>query len=91
MSRTNGYSSNAWNEHFNCKVLDAHVVDGFAYEGPEQEPVGLICEIDEISTEALQKASQNLFHIPYTDFEGKQHDSIKKLQLLQDVVMSCLS
>ena len=38
-----------------AKVLHAHVVDGFAYEGPEQEPVGLICEIDETSTEALQK------------------------------------
>ena len=42
----------------------------------EQEPV-TICEIDEISTEALQKRLKNLFHIPYTDFEGKQHDSIK--------------
>ena len=38
-----------------AKSLHAHVIDGFAYEGPEQEPVGLICEIDETSTEALQK------------------------------------
>ncbi len=54
MSRTNGFSSNTWNEYFNCKALNATVVDDFAYGGPEQEPVGLICEIDETSTEALQ-------------------------------------
>ncbi|WP_411469728.1 Nif3-like dinuclear metal center hexameric protein [Bacillus thuringiensis] len=65
-----------------AKSLHAHVIDGFAYEGPEQEPVGLICEIDETSTEALQKRLKNLFHIPYTDFEGKQHDSIKKIAII---------
>ena len=41
-----------------AKSLHAHVIDGFAYEGPEQEPVGLICEIDETSTEALQSVSK---------------------------------
>ncbi len=40
------------------KALNATVVDDFAYGGPEQEPVGLICEIDETSTEALQKTSK---------------------------------
>ena len=53
----------------------------------EQEPVGLICEIDETSTEALQKHLKQLFQIPYTDFEGKRHDSIKKSQLSLDVAM----
>ena len=60
-----------------AKALNATVVDDFAYGGPEQEPVGLICEIDETSTEALQKHLKQLFQIPYTDFEGKRHDSIK--------------
>ena len=62
MSRANGCSSNAWNEHLIAKSLHAHV-DGFAYEGPEQEPVGLICEIDETSTEALKSVSKSL---PYS-------------------------
>ncbi|WIG41396.1 Nif3-like dinuclear metal center hexameric protein [Bacillus toyonensis] len=65
-----------------AKALQASVIDGFAYGGPESEPVGLICEIDETSTEALQKRLKKLFHIPYTDFEGKQHDSIKKIAII---------
>ncbi|PGS83163.1 hypothetical protein COD02_17500 [Bacillus thuringiensis] len=65
-----------------AKALNATVVDDFAYGGPEQEPVGLICEIDETSTKALQKHLKQLFQIPYTDFEGKRHDSIKKIAII---------
>ena len=70
-----------------AKALNATVVDDFAYGGPEQEPIGLICEIDETTTEALQKHLKQLFQIPYTDFEGKRHDSIKKSQLSLGVAM----
>ncbi|UYX51541.1 Nif3-like dinuclear metal center hexameric protein [Bacillus thuringiensis] len=65
-----------------AKALNANVIDGFAYGGPENEPVGLICEIDETSTEKLQKHLKKLFNIPYTDFAGKQHDSIKKIAII---------
>lgn len=65
-----------------AKALQANVIDGFAYGGPENEPVGLICEIDETTTEKLQKHLKKLFNIPYTDFEGKQHDSIKKIAVI---------
>ncbi|MGE7935929.1 Nif3-like dinuclear metal center hexameric protein [Bacillus paramycoides] len=65
-----------------AKALQANVIDGFAHGGPEQQPVGLICEIDETSTEKLQKHLKKLFNIPYTDFEGKQHDSITKIAII---------
>ncbi|PEW86451.1 hypothetical protein CN446_29225 [Bacillus cereus] len=65
-----------------AKALQANVIEGFAYGGPENEPVGLICEIDETTTEKLQKHLKKLFNIPYTDFEGKQHDSIKKIAVI---------
>lgn len=65
-----------------AKALQANVIDGFAYGGPENEPVGLICEIDETTTEKLQKHLKKLFNIQYTDFEGKQHDSIKKIAVI---------
>ncbi|MED1411857.1 MULTISPECIES: Nif3-like dinuclear metal center hexameric protein [Bacillus] len=65
-----------------AKALQANVIDGFAQGGPEQEAVGLICEIDETSTEKLQKHLKKLFNIPYTDFEGKQHDSITKIAII---------
>ncbi|MBE7121539.1 Nif3-like dinuclear metal center hexameric protein [Bacillus cereus] len=65
-----------------AKALQANAIDGFAYGGPENEPVGLICEIDETTTEKLQKRLKQLFNIPYTDFEGKQHDSIKKIAII---------
>ncbi|MBJ8055191.1 Nif3-like dinuclear metal center hexameric protein [Bacillus cereus] len=65
-----------------AKALQANVIDGFAYGGPENEPAGLICEIDETTTEKLQKHLKKIFNIPYTDFEGKQHDSIKKIAII---------
>ncbi|KFM99914.1 hypothetical protein D0U04_04605 [Bacillus clarus] len=65
-----------------AKALQATVIDGFACSGPENEPVGLICEIDETSTTSLQQHLKKLFHIPYVDFEGQHHDSIKKIAII---------
>ncbi|KEK24581.1 Nif3-like dinuclear metal center hexameric protein [Bacillus gaemokensis] len=64
-----------------AKALDATVIDGFAYDGKDI-PCGLICEIPETTTQNLEQHLKELFHIPYVDFEGKNHDSIKKIALI---------
>ncbi|MDM5156939.1 Nif3-like dinuclear metal center hexameric protein [Bacillus sp. DX1.1] len=64
-----------------AKALQAHVVDGFCYDGTD-EPVGLICEISETTTSVLEQHLQEMFEIPYIDFEGKRHEAITKVAII---------
>lgn len=72
-----------------AKALQAHVVDGFCYNGTD-EPVGLICEISETTTSVLEQHLQEMFEIPYIDFEGKDTKQLRKLPLLLDVVIKLI-
>jgi putative NIF3 family GTP cyclohydrolase 1 type 2 len=62
-------------------ALGAKKVDGFL---PEYKGIDLvfICEIEETSTEELVSKLENLFEIPYVDFEGKEHDRISKIAIV---------
>ncbi|MBA4494461.1 Nif3-like dinuclear metal center hexameric protein [Paenactinomyces guangxiensis] len=59
-----------------AKELNAVRIDDF-FEG-----CGIICEIQETDTLTLINRLLSVFEIPYADFEGKEHHSIRKIAIV---------
>lgn len=63
-----------------CEALNATRVDDFYSD--ERGSVGAICELDEMPTDQLIKRCEEIFDLPYLDFEGLQHQNIKRIAIV---------
>lgn len=64
-----------------AKALNANIIDGFLPNDNGQNLI-LICNIEEIHTNALERKLVEIFEIPYVDFEGKRLDNISKIAIV---------
>ncbi|GGE55857.1 Nif3-like dinuclear metal center hexameric protein [Priestia taiwanensis] len=62
------------------KVLNGRIVDSFCYEG--DKAFGLICDIEDTTTEALIQQLESTFAVPYVDVEGKVHGYINRIAVI---------
>jgi putative NIF3 family GTP cyclohydrolase 1 type 2 len=63
-----------------CKALGATPIDDFFSD--DFGSVGAICKIPPTSTDGLIQQLQNIFEIPYVDFEGKVLHSIRTVAIV---------
>jgi putative NIF3 family GTP cyclohydrolase 1 type 2 len=63
-----------------AEALDGKIVDDFCEYGNGK--AGLICDVNQTSTEELIKKLIELFEIPYVDFEGKKHKAINRIAII---------
>ncbi len=68
-------TSDAIAEALGVKVID----EFFPYS---KGHAGLICEISTTTTKQLIKELEELFEVPYVDFEGKVHDRINRIAII---------
>lgn len=63
-----------------CNALKARRMDDFYSDNLGS--VGAICEIDETNTDQLIKVLEEIFDIPYVDFEGQKLQGIKRVAVV---------
>lgn len=63
-----------------CEALNATRVDDFYSDN--RGSIGAICELDETSTDQLIKRCEEIFDLPYVDFEGLRRQSIKRIAIV---------
>ncbi|EGK13863.1 Nif3-like dinuclear metal center hexameric protein [Kroppenstedtia eburnea] len=58
------------------EALGGNVIDSFFNE------CGLICELDETDTDSLIQQAEEIFDIPYVDFEGQKRENIRRIAVV---------
>lgn len=63
-----------------AEALEAKVIDRFIPYGNGM--AGLLCEINHTTTQQLLDKLKVIFDIPYVDFEGREHQAIRKVAIV---------